>query len=161
MPKIITTPNGMQLWKDANGRWHCRAPAAADVVYRSGARSYGTERIRRKLWGRRRDADDSPLPPAVVGNCGRPADQPCGLLNPSECATHAELSIDQESHDASIRRLIVRGHRAKLRAPVPLPANESRAEQLLYIQRLRERHGLKRIDPRVVAADCAHRIRQW
>jgi hypothetical protein len=78
------------IWRDARGKWQCRSTAApSGMVYRSGGRSSGTERIRRRLW-RRRDADDSPMPDSVIGNCGRPANEPCGLKEPSQCATHAK-----------------------------------------------------------------------
>jgi hypothetical protein len=63
--------------------------------------------------------------------------------------------------EREIQRLIVKGHRNRLNAPVPLPANESKVEQELYIRRLRERHGLVKLDPRIAAADVRFRMSRW
>jgi hypothetical protein len=155
MSRIIEHKD-LVIWRDARGKWQCRSTAApTGAVYRSGARSSGTEAIRSRLWGRGRRRRDVDEPPITVGNCGRPADKECGMLNPQECATHRQEDIDG-------RRLHMRIVRAsdRLNAPIRMPT-DTKAQQLLYLQRLRERHGLKRGDPRIVAADCAFRFRVW
>jgi hypothetical protein len=155
----IIHQGNLAIYKDARGRWQCRVVGGEQAVHKGGA---GVERIRRRLWGRgrrRRDADDTPLPDAVIGNCGRPADQVCGLKNPDECATHSEIAPGIS--EAEIQRLIVKGHRNKLRALTPLPANESRSEQLLYLARLKAKHGLEKPSAALVAFDVAHRMRRW
>jgi hypothetical protein len=160
----------MLMWQDKNGRWQCRR-IAADVVYRSAriGPTSSTEAIRARLWGRRasgnryqmgrRDADD--ITP-VIGNCGRPADQECSMLDPQQCAIHRqEPALDGGEETKRLHRLIVRAHRARLHAPTAPPANESRAERLSYVRRLRERHALTKPDPCIVTADCQFRMRRW
>jgi hypothetical protein len=105
---------------------------------------------RRDIRRLRRAADDSPMPPAVIGNCGRPADKECGMLDPSECATHAKAGWDGgdggtgdwDGRAYKLHRLIVRAKRAALNAPTSPPAADTTAERILYVQRLRDRHGL-------------------
>jgi hypothetical protein len=94
MSRIIEHKD-LVIWRDARGKWQCRSTAApTGAVYRSGARSSGTEAIRSRLWGRGRRRRDVDEPPITVGNCGRPADKECGMLNPQECATHRQEDID-------------------------------------------------------------------
>ena len=147
----------MLMWQDKNGRWQCRR-VAADVVYRSARTgpTSSTEAIRARLWGRARRRRGVDEPPITIGNCGRPADSECGLLNPQECATHRQEDLDGRR----LHMRIVRARRDRLNAPIRMPT-DTKAQQLLYLQRLRERHGLKRVDPRIVAADCAFRFRVW
>ena len=37
---------------------------------------------------------------AIVGNCGRKADEPCGMTDPSECSVHAGAELDLDSEEA-------------------------------------------------------------
>jgi hypothetical protein len=70
-----------------------------------------------------------------------------------------EVSADPD--EKRLHRLIVRSKRNRLRALTPPPANESSAEQLAYLQRLRERHGLTKPSAALIAYDVAHRMRRW
>jgi hypothetical protein len=70
----------------------------------------------------------------------------------------ADAGIDERT----LHQLIVRGHKNRLNAPTPMPRDETRAEQKIYIQRLRDRHGLhKQVDPRIIVYDAIHRLRRW
>jgi HK97 family phage prohead protease len=37
---------------------------------------------------------------AIVGNCGRKAEEPCGMSDPSECSVHAGTELDLDSEEA-------------------------------------------------------------
>jgi hypothetical protein len=146
---------GMTMYKNRAGKWIVRRDAPEAIW--SG--SSGVEALRAKLWNRRRrDADD--IVP-IIGNCGRSYSEPCGMKDPSQCAVHAQEPAPGGLEETKLHRLIVRARRARMNAPTVPPANETGAEQLAYVQRLRERHGLKRIDPRIIAADCAFRMRRF
>jgi hypothetical protein len=162
----------MVMWKDAHGRWVVRSTAAPiGVVYRSGARSSGAEAIRRRLWGRARRRDTDELPPAVIGNCGRPLQEECGLLDPNECATHAKAAggwdgLNPGDEDtwtgrhARLQRRIARARRRNLDAPLQA-AGDTTAEQLLKSAQLRAKHNVEKPSAALVAADCAFRMRVW
>jgi HK97 family phage prohead protease len=125
----------------------------------------------------RRAAEDSPMPPGAIGNCGRPADQECGLKNSAECAIHRKAggwdggdggTGDWDGREADLR--IWRARKARLDAPVrmqpeparPEPDLSTPAARLRHVQALRQRYGLvKRVDPRIVAADCQFRFLRW
>ena len=109
-------------------------PANSNALIEAQMKGIVSSRVVRRLL---RAADDSPMPPAVIGNCGRPADKECGLKDPSECATHAEGWDgldggigDWNGRELKLHRLIARAKRDRWNAPTRAPANESRAEQL-------------------------------
>jgi HK97 family phage prohead protease len=143
-------------------------PANSNALVLAHAKGIVSRRDIRRL---RRAADDSPMPPAAIGNCGRPANEGCGLKNQQECAIHrqeggwnGENPGDAETWDGRefrLHKLIVSSHRARPHASTTPPANETRGEQLAYVRRLRERHGLAKPDPRIVTADCQFRMRRW
>jgi HK97 family phage prohead protease len=147
-------------------------PANANTLVAARMKGVISIRDMRRL---RRAADDDPTPTPAIGNCGRPANEECGLKNENECAIHRQEGgwNGDNDGDASTwdgrqaRQLreahlrIVRARRAKLNAPTPLPVNETRAARADYVRRLRERHGLAKPDPRIVTADCQFRMRRW
>jgi hypothetical protein len=81
-------------------------------------------RIRR----RQIDGDDT-LP---VGNCGRPLEAECGLIDPEECCIHAGF----------------------------VPTDDGAEDRAGLLNFVRKRRG-PRLDPRVVTADAQHRLRRW
>jgi hypothetical protein len=42
----------------------------------------------------RRRASDNPQPGGPIGDCGRTEGETCGMIDPSECRTHAEPDDD-------------------------------------------------------------------
>jgi HK97 family phage prohead protease len=148
-------------------------PANSNALVEAHAKGIVSRRDIRRL---RRAADDSPMPPAAIGNCGRPANEECGLKNSAECAIHREAggwdggdggTGDWDGREAHLR--IWRARKARLDAPVtmqadprPEPDLSTPAARLRHVRDLRQRYGLvKRVDPRIVAADCAFRFRVW
>jgi HK97 family phage prohead protease len=135
-------------------------PANANALTEARMKGILSIRDARRL---RRAAEDDPMPSPAIGNCGRPLQEECGLKNKDECATHRQQGDedgDDEEVQRRVRRLVARARSDLLNAPIRMPT-DTKAQRLLYLQRLRERHGLKRVDPRIVAADCAFRFRVW
>jgi hypothetical protein len=62
--------------------------------------------------------------------------------------------------EAALRRRHARALRDRMNA-VPKCAGETPAARLAHVRLLRAWLGLEKPDPRIVAADCAHRFRRW
>jgi HK97 family phage prohead protease len=60
-------------------------PANANALTQAQAKGILSRHDARRL---RRAADE--MPPAAIGNCGRPANEECGLKNAQECAIHRQ-----------------------------------------------------------------------
>jgi HK97 family phage prohead protease len=150
-------------------------PANANALTQAQAKGILSRHDARRL---RRVADE--MPAAVIGNCGRPVQEECGLRDPRECAVHAAAAGgwdggdggtgDWNGRQAEADLRVWRGRKARLDAPVtrqpeparPEPDLSTPAARLRHVQELRQRYGLaKRVDPRIVAADCAFRFRTW
>jgi HK97 family phage prohead protease len=143
-------------------------PANSNALIEAQAKRILSRRDIRRL---RRAADDSPMPPAVIGNCGRPVQEECGLRTPRECAVHAAAvggwdggdggTGDWDGRQGDLR--IWRARKARLDAPVTMQADPARPEdlstlaaRLRHVRDLWRRYGLvKRVDPRIVAADVS------
>jgi hypothetical protein len=106
---MIRVGNSTMRKDFSTGRWLVRR--VADEMVWPG--SSGIERIRQKLWRRR--AAGEPQLPVVIGNCGRPADQECGLKDPRECAVHAGGwdGLDGGTGDWDGREASASSHRAR------------------------------------------------
>ncbi|MGH6967566.1 MAG: hypothetical protein ACREEN_00480, partial [Stellaceae bacterium] len=50
------------------------------------------------------DEDQTP----VIGNCGRPADEACGMKDPAECAVHAPTELDDNEAGKHVSALLKR-----------------------------------------------------
>jgi HK97 family phage prohead protease len=97
---------------------------------RRGPGSGGGDQVDLLRWARtrRRELDDE----RPTGNCGRPESEPCGMVDPKQCAVHCDLD-DLGPEDG-----------------------DSKAGLLRLVRRLRGR-----VDPRLIAADAAFRLRRW
>jgi hypothetical protein len=160
----IIEHGGLRMRKDHSGRWVVTRDADRSRMVFPGSAS--AEALRRKLYGRRRDADE---PTVVIGNCGRPADQSCGLKNPAECAVHAKAggwdggdggTGDWDGREARMQRKIAKAKRARLSAPLKC-AGDNETDHRLHIANLRAKHNIEKPRAVVVAADCAYRFRRW
>jgi hypothetical protein len=80
---------------------------------------------------RRRQIDGDETVPK--GDCGRSLEVECGLVNPEECCVHATGLAPADD------------------------GAEDRAGLLNFVRK----HRGARLDPRVVAADAAFRLRRW
>jgi HK97 family phage prohead protease len=151
-------------------------PANSNALIEAQMKGIVSRRDIRRL---RRAADDNPMPPAAIGNCGRPVQEECGLKNSQECAIHrqecgwnGENPGDDETwngRQAEADLRIWRARKARLDLPVtrqpeparPEPHLSTQAARLQHVRELRLRHGLVKLDPRIVAADCAFRFRRF
>ena len=119
---------------------------------------------------------DEPLSGPYKGNCGRPLDQPCGLVDISECVTHG-MGLDDPSDAKSMRAraetalsaALVKLHResngyarrmtARIEQQIG-PTSPDTADGIRReVFRLKARDLAKR--PAIVAALNAHRFRGW
>jgi hypothetical protein len=93
------------------------------------------------------------------------------MKDPAECVIHGQGQVgvgteaDEEKLVDLARWRRARERRRRLDGPARRSAHDdaplSRAEMREYVRALRERHGLKRIDPRTIVADAAFRLRRW
>jgi HK97 family phage prohead protease len=100
-----------------------------------------------------RRSEDEP----TIGQCGRPVDSPCGMKDPSECAIHAPDADEDDDGERAARLQRARARQRRLREAVPLTCDAA----LAHVRTLRERYGIKRVDPRVVTAESQFRMRNW
>ena len=117
-----------------------------------------------------------PLGGSAVGNCGRPLDQICGLIDPNECATHgfglsqnaaamnarAEAALAgtlaklRRESDAYSRRMIASLFERRIAATTPDDLDSIKRELFRLKVKAATADGK---DPRIVTYLAQHRFR--